>query len=70
MGSLSGGEKTSTALAYRLALNTMIKKAADVENNLIIPDEPNDGIGKEQLIRLRRVLDELEFAQIITVSHE
>lgn len=68
--SLSGGEKTSSALAYRLALNTMIKKAADMENNLIILDEPTDGFGKEQLIRLRRVLDELESAQIIMVSHE
>ena len=42
----------------------------DMENNLIILDEPTDGFGKEQLIRLRRVLDELEFAQIIMVSHE
>jgi len=29
----------------------MIKKAADMENNLIILDEPTDGFGKEQLIR-------------------
>ena len=48
----------------------MIKKAADMENNLIILDEPTDGFGKEQLIRVRRVLDELESAQIGMVSHE
>ena len=41
-----------------------------MENNLIILDEPTDGFGKEQLIRARRVLDELESAQIGMVSHE
>jgi DNA repair protein SbcC/Rad50 len=54
---LSGGEKTSVAFADRLALNTMIKKAAGMESNLIILDEPADGFGKEQ------VLDELDSAQ-------
>jgi len=68
--SLSGGEKTSIAFAYRLALNTMIKKAAGMESNLIILDEPTDGFGKEQLIKLRQVLDELDGAQVIMVSHE
>ena len=41
-----------------------------MENNLIILDESTDGFGKEQLIRLRRVLEELESAQIMVVSHE
>ncbi len=70
LDSLSGGEKTSVAFAYRLALNTMIKKAAGMESNLIILDEPTDGFGKEQLIKLRQVLDELDSAQVIMVSHE
>jgi DNA repair protein SbcC/Rad50 len=70
VNSLSGGEKSSVALAYRLALNIMIKKIASMENSLLILDEPTDGFGKEQLIRLREVLDELNRAQIILVSHE
>jgi DNA repair protein SbcC/Rad50 len=70
LDSLSGGEKTSVAFAYRLSLNTMIKKAAGMESNLIILDEPTDGFGKEQLIKLRQVLDELDSAQVIMVSHE
>jgi exonuclease SbcC len=70
VNSLSGGEKTSVALAYRLALNTMLKKIAGMDNALLILDEPTDGFGKEQLIRLRQVLDELKSAQIIMVSHE
>ena len=70
VNSLSGGEKTSVALAYRLALNTMLKKVAGMDNALLILDEPTDGFGKEQLIRLRQVLNELNSAQIIMVSHE
>ncbi|MFZ0224295.1 MAG: SMC family ATPase [Candidatus Nitrosopolaris sp.] len=70
VNSLSGGEKTSVALAYRLALNTMLKKVAGMDNALLILDEPTDGFGKEQLFRLRRVLNELNSAQIIMVSHE
>lgn len=38
--------------------------------SLLILDEPTDGFGKEQLIRLREVLDDLNRAQIIMVSHE
>jgi DNA repair protein SbcC/Rad50 len=70
INSLSGGEKTSVALAYRLALNTMLKKVAGMDNTLLILDEPTDGFGKEQLFRLRQVLSELNPAQIIMVSHE
>ena len=70
VGSLSGGEKTSVALAYRLALNGMIKKTASFQSHLLILDEPTDGFSREQLLRLRYVLDELESSQIIMVSHE
>ncbi|HYA81911.1 MAG TPA: SMC family ATPase [Candidatus Bathyarchaeia archaeon] len=70
VNSLSGGEKTSVALAYRLALNTMLKKVAGMDNALLILDEPTDGFGKEQLFRLRQVLNELNSAQIVMVSHE
>ena len=70
VGSLSRGEKTSVALAYRLALNGMIKKTASFQSHLLILDEPTDGFSREQLLRLRYVLDELQSSQIIMVSHE
>src|SRR5579884_889684 len=71
VNSLSGGEKTSVALAYRLALNMMVKKACNALNsNLLILDEPTDGFSHEQLNRLRDVLDDLNCEQIILVSHE
>jgi len=68
--SLSGGEKTSVALAYRLALNGIIKKTTSFKSHLLILDEPTDGFSSEQLIRLRYVLDEMDSSQIIMVSHE
>ena len=49
---LSGGEKTSVALAYRLALNSVVRKeSSGLESNLLILDEPTDGFSKEQLRR-------------------
>jgi len=69
--SLSGGEKTSVALAYRLALNVMVKKVCNaMQSSLLILDEPTDGFSKEQLGRLRDVLRELGCEQVIIVSHE
>lgn len=68
---LSGGEKTSIALAYRLALNTIVQKASiSMKSNLLILDEPTDGFSKEQLSRVKDILDELQCPQVIIVSHE
>ncbi|MDI9624731.1 MAG: SMC family ATPase [Methanothermobacter sp.] len=67
---LSGGEKTSVALAYRLALNTIIQRYSTIKSDILILDEPTDGFSKEQLLKLREILDELECSQIIIVSHE
>ena len=68
---LSGGEKTSVALAYRLALNTMVQEvAAGGGSNVLILDEPTDGFSKEQLSKVRDVLSELNCPQVILVSHE
>ncbi|MGP8057903.1 MAG: hypothetical protein ACLP9K_09920 [Nitrososphaerales archaeon] len=68
---LSGGEKTSVSLAYRLALNTMVREvAAGGGTNLLILDEPTDGFSKEQLSKVRDVLTELNCPQVILVSHE
>ncbi len=69
--SLSGGERTSVALAYRLALNMMVRKVCtSLKSNLLILDEPTDGFSKEQLQKVRDVLNEIETDQLILVSHE
>ncbi len=71
IGFLSGGEKTSVALAYRLTLNSLMRKETDsMKSNLLILDEPTDGFSKNQLGKIREVLDELKSEQIILVSHE
>ena len=68
---LSGGEKSALALAYRLALNALVKSvSASMQENLLILDEPTDGFSKEQLGRMRSVLDELNCKQVLLVSHE
>ncbi len=70
LSTLSGGERTSVALAYRLALNTMVKRALGLKNNILILDEPTDGFSKDQLFKLKDILDKMDTDQIIIVSHE
>lgn len=69
---LSGGERTSAALAYRLALNKVINNLVShiKTKDLLILDEPTDGFSSEQLDKVRDVLDELDVKQMIMVSHE
>jgi DNA repair protein SbcC/Rad50 len=69
---LSGGEKTSAALAYRLALNKVINEVVHEikTKDLLILDEPTDGFSSEQLDKVRDVLEKLSLKQIIIVSHE
>jgi len=69
---LSGGEKTSVALAYRLSLNKAINEFLTGINTkgLLILDEPTDGFSSEQLDRVRDVLERLKLDQILIVSHE
>ncbi|MBU0461434.1 MAG: SMC family ATPase [Nanoarchaeota archaeon] len=72
VSNLSGGEKTSIALAYRLALNKVINDViGDIRTkNIIILDEPTDGFSSYQLDRIKDVLEELDTKQVIIVSHE
>ena len=72
LSDLSGGEKTSIALAYRLALNKVINDlhTSIKTRDLIILDEPTDGFSSEQLDRVRDVMQELPVRQCILVSHE
>jgi len=69
---LSGGEKTSAALAYRLSLNKVINDIIHTINtkDLLILDEPTDGFSSEQLDKVREVLEKLQLQQILIVSHE
>ncbi|MBI2657594.1 AAA family ATPase [Candidatus Woesearchaeota archaeon] len=69
---LSGGERTSVALAYRLALNKVVNDivAGIKTKDIIMLDEPTDGFSSEQLDKVRDVLQQLNMKQIILVSHE
>lgn len=68
---LSGGEKTSIALAYRLTLNSMLRRETEsLKSNLLILDEPTYGFSKSQLSKVKSILTELKSEQIILVSHE
>lgn len=68
---LSGGELTSVALAYRLALNTLVREVSfEKPVDILILDEPTEGFSKEQLFKLRGVLDKVNCTQIIIASHE
>ncbi|MGJ7027960.1 DNA double-strand break repair Rad50 ATPase {ECO:0000255/HAMAP-Rule:MF_00449} [Methanothermobacter wolfeii] len=68
---LSGGERTSVALAYRLALNKVVQGlSTTLKSDILILDEPTDGFSKEQLYKLKDIFDELDSPQIIIVSHE
>lgn len=68
---LSGGEKTSIALAYRLTLNSLMRRESNgMKTNLLLLDEPTDGFSKTQLAKVRTLLLELKSQQVILVSHE
>lgn len=69
---LSGGERTAVALAYRLALNQVINSMISKikTKDLVILDEPTDGFSEQQLDKMREVLEQLNVAQLIIVSHE
>lgn len=69
---LSGGERTAIALAYRLSLNQVINSFLGKikTRDFVILDEPTDGFSEQQLDKMRDVLQELNVAQLIIVSHE
>ncbi len=72
LDNLSGGEKNSVALAYRLALNHVINDVMSQikTSDLLILDEPTEGFSTDQLDRVRSVLEQLHIKQTIIVSHE
>ena len=67
---LSGGEKAGIALAYRLALNSLIRQQPiGFRPELLMLDEPTDGFSKEQLTKVSNILSDIENKQVIIVSH-
>ncbi len=67
---LSGGERTSLALAFRLALAEVVRSLGSLQLDTILLDEPTDGFSPEQVVRMGELLDELGLPQVILVSHE
>ncbi|MFH0808825.1 MAG: AAA family ATPase [archaeon] len=68
---LSGGERTSVALAYRLALNQVLGEHSNMKTNgILILDEPTEGFSSEQVQKMGRIFEELKYEQMILVSHE
>lgn len=41
-----------------------------MKSNLLILDEPTDGFSKEQLFKVREIVNELRCPEVIMVSHE
>jgi len=69
---LSGGEKSSLAVAYRLGLKKIIESNLESKQklSLLILDEPTDGFSNEQIDRLGNILKASPLKQIILVSHD
>lgn len=69
---LSGGEKTSVALAYRLALSDLASQMNNVvPSNLLLLDEPTTGFDEEDIKSLPDALRSItNIPQIIIVTHE
>jgi exonuclease SbcC len=69
---LSGGEKTSVALAYRLALSNLAAQMSNVTPaELLILDEPTTGFDAEDIKTLPEALNNItSIPQIIIVTHE
>lgn len=69
---LSGGEKSSLALAYRLGLKKIVEHnfVAEQKLSLLILDEPTDGFSENQVDRLGELLKSSNLKQIILVSHD
>jgi DNA repair protein SbcC/Rad50 len=69
---LSGGERTATALAYRLSLNQVLNSmlSSIKTKDVVILDEPTDGFAAEQIDKMRDIFEQLKAEQTILVSHE
>ncbi len=67
---LSGGERTSLALAYRLALAQVVRSTGHLRLTTLLLDEPTDGFSPEQVQSMGQLLETLHLPQVVLVSHE
>lgn len=69
---LSGGEKTSVAIAYRLALSSLASiLGGGGKNEMILMDEPTSGLDREDISALTGAITKItDLKQIIIVTHE
>ncbi len=69
---LSGGEKTSVALAYRMALSSIASLLGGVsKNESLLMDEPTSGLDKEDINALSTCITRInDINQIVIVTHE
>ncbi len=69
---LSGGEKTSVALAYRLALSSIASMLGGIsKNECLLMDEPTTGLDREDINALSTCITKItDIVQIIIVTHE
>ncbi|MBR9678966.1 MAG: AAA family ATPase [Nanoarchaeota archaeon] len=71
INSLSGGEKTGVALAYRIALSNIAAEIANIsQSEVLILDEPTTGFDSEDIKILPETLEKIRIKQIIIVTHE
>lgn len=72
--SLSGGQGIALSLAYRLALNTIVRKySPHLKKSVLILDEPTTGFSPDMVQRLKELLEGLRrigLGQIIIVTHD
>ncbi len=69
--SLSGGERSSISLAYRLSLNDILRESINsLREGIIILDEPTEGFSRDQINKFSDILDSMDLNQIIIVTHE
>jgi len=69
---LSGGERSSIALAYRISLSQVIENnlLEKIKLKFIILDEPTDGFSGKQVNKISYLLQKFNFEQTIIVSHD
>lgn len=72
VSNLSGGEKTSVALSYRLALAALAAQVSSVRpSEILILDEPTTGFDQEDIKALPDALRNIQtIPQILIVTHE
>ena len=67
---VSGGQRSSMALAYRFALNYLVYRDTNSNRGLLILDEPTYGLSETKIRNIEKVIKEMGCKQVIIVSHQ